>query len=93
MQVFPKVGKLTGADVKKKRQVKIMGQDEKLICPYCGKEQLCHEPDDTSAACCSTECEFCDRMFWYSVDVRRVYSSVPDEDGKSFGLQELSNLE
>lgn len=48
---------------------------EALVCPHCGREQLCHEPDDISAHLCLTQCESCDKEFWYSVTVTRTYSS------------------
>lgn len=55
--------------------------DEVLVCPYCGQEQLTHEPDHISANVCCTECECCGKTFWYSVTVRRLYSSYKDENG------------
>ena len=56
-----------------------MGEDL-LTCPYCGREQYTHEPDDISASCCSTECEECGKTFWYSVDVTREYYSYKDDE-------------
>lgn len=53
--------------------------EDKLICPYCGKEQIGHEPDTISSIMCYTECEYCDRAFWYSVDVCRDYSAFEDD--------------
>lgn len=53
---------------------------ENLICPYCGAVQETHEPDEISAIMCLTECERCDREFWYSVDVRRSYDSDKYEE-------------
>lgn len=47
--------------------------EERLICPYCGREQLTHEPDDISSTMCNTECEHCGRLFWYAVNVSRTY--------------------
>lgn len=52
-----------------------------LICPYCGEIQQCHEPDDISANMCYTECEHCDKPFWYAVKVTREYESFKDDDG------------
>lgn len=49
--------------------------NENLICPYCGRVQDCHEPDDISALMCLTECEYCEKPFWYSVSVTREYES------------------
>ena len=54
--------------------------DEKLICPYCGREQETHEPDVISALCCLTTCEHCDREFWYAVDVKHLYVSYRNEE-------------
>lgn len=48
--------------------------EEKLICPYCGKEQYTHEDDDISADFCLETCEHCGKQFWYSVEVTRYYS-------------------
>lgn len=53
--------------------------DEALVCPYCHQEQLCHEPDDISADMCYTECEHCEKSFWYSVNVTRHYTASKDE--------------
>lgn len=53
--------------------------DETLICPYCGQEQYCHEPDEITAFVCYTQCEHCGKMFWYSVTVTRKYSATKDE--------------
>ena len=52
--------------------------NEPLTCPYFGREQYTHEPDDISANMCLTECEHCGKSFWYSVDVIREYSSWED---------------
>lgn len=52
---------------------------EVLICPYCGEEQQCHEPDEISAYICYTECEHCEKHFWYSVKVTREYNSFKNE--------------
>lgn len=52
---------------------------EVLTCPYCGQEQLCHEPDEISAHLCYTECENCGKSFWYSVTVIRMYSTRKDD--------------
>lgn len=52
--------------------------NEPLTCPYCGREQYTHEPDDISANMYLTECEHCGKSFWYSVDVIREYSSWED---------------
>ena len=49
--------------------------EEKLTCPYCGSEQYGHEPDEISAYCCLEQCEHCEKEFWYSVSVRRTYST------------------
>ena len=46
-----------------------------LVCPYCGKTQQCHEQDEISAVYCTTECEYCEKVFGYSVDVKVEYSS------------------
>lgn len=54
--------------------------DNMLECPYCGREQLTHEPDDISANSCWTECEHCGRHFWYAVTVARHYESFKDDD-------------
>lgn len=51
--------------------------NETLICPYCGREQDGHEPDEISAYLCITECEYCGRTFEYSVIVTRTYDSGP----------------
>ena len=56
-----------------------MSVSETLICPHCRKVQYTHEPDDISAYCCFTECEYCGESFWYSVEVSRSYS-VMDYD-------------
>ena len=55
--------------------------DGLLVCPYCGREQYTHEPDDTSALMCLTTCEHCERQFWYAVEVTREYSSRRYEEG------------
>ncbi len=54
--------------------------EEALICPYCGREQYTHEPDDISAFLCLTECEHCGKSFWYSVEVTRYYNAYTEED-------------
>lgn len=53
--------------------------EEVLVCPYCGREQYCHEPDDISADYCTTECEECGKAFWYSVTVTRTYDSYKED--------------
>ena len=53
---------------------------EDLICPYCGKTQIGHEPDQISAIMCYTQCEYCDKHFWYSVEVKRYYNSRKEDD-------------
>ena len=53
---------------------------ETLVCPYCKREQYCHEDDEISALMCHTECESCGKEFWYSVDVVRSYYSRTEED-------------
>lgn len=57
---------------------------ENLICPYCGREQYTHEPDDISADMCLTECEHCRRNFWYSVEVTREYSPRRDTENDRY---------
>lgn len=54
--------------------------EESLFCPYCGREQYTHEPDDISADMCLTECEHCGKAFWYSVEVTRDYWTRKDDD-------------
>lgn len=54
--------------------------EEMLTCPYCGREQYTHEPDDISANICLETCEHCGKLFWYSVDVIREYSSRKYEE-------------
>ena len=49
--------------------------EEKLTCPYCGSEQYGHEPNEISGYCCLERCEHCGKEFWYSVSVRRTYST------------------
>lgn len=56
---------------------------EELICPYCEKEQDCHEPDEINAEFALTECEHCGKSFWYSVTVTRDYDSWTDEEDKA----------
>ncbi len=56
--------------------------DEQLKCPYCEREQECHEPDEISADMCHTECERCGKSFWYSVSVIREYDSWTEEEDK-----------
>jgi hypothetical protein len=46
-----------------------------LECPHCGKIQQCHEQDEISSVYCTTECEYCNEAFGYSVDVTVEYSS------------------
>lgn len=36
---------------------------DELVCPYCGREQEGHEPDEISANMCLTKCEHCDKPF------------------------------
>lgn len=55
---------------------------EKLICPYCGKEQYTHEDDDISAYLCLEMCEHCGKQFWYSVEVKRYYSPRKYDDAE-----------
>lgn len=58
-----------------------MRDNEILVCPYCGEEQDGHEPDVIDACCANTECEYCGKLFEYSVTVERYYSSSKmDED-------------
>lgn len=54
--------------------------ENQLVCPYCGEVQQCHEPDDFSSDMCYTECEHCDKPFWYAVTVAREYTSIKDEN-------------
>ena len=51
-----------------------------LLCPYCGEKQLNHEPDCISSNMCYTQCEHCDKHFWYSVRVTRSYDSYKDNE-------------
>lgn len=48
-------------------------------CPFCGKEQYAHEPDDIGTYYCLEKCEHCGKSFWYSVEVTRRYG-VMDYD-------------
>lgn len=59
-------------------------------CPFCGKEQYTHEPDDISAYCCLEKCEHCGELFWYSIEVSRSYS-VMDYD--QIGREDMRNGE
>lgn len=59
--------------------------DSGLICPYCGEEQITHEPDDITSYCCLVECEHCYKQFWYSVTVTRDYDSTKYEDEEAKG--------
>ena len=55
--------------------------EDYLVCPYCGKPQYCHEPEDFTEYVCTTECEHCGREIIYSVEVvRKYYPIIPDED-------------
>lgn len=67
----------------------IYDDSEKLICPYCGGEQYCHEPDVIDACCANTECEHCGKLFDYSVTVTRYYSSEKrdDENGEEEDME------
>jgi len=51
---------------------------EKLICPYCGKVQRTHEPDNISHSKVRTRCEHCGRRFWYTVKVTWGYTTQRD---------------
>lgn len=64
------------------------GKNE-LICPFCGKKQLNHEPDEITAYLCVTTCEHCERIIEYSVEVSRTYyPDIPDdEEGKEEGRE------
>ena len=57
-----------------------------LICPFCGRTQFSHEPDEISADMCFTPCEFCGKFFWYAVTVERKYTpyTTPDTPVKPF---------
>lgn len=56
------------------------GKNE-LICPFCGKKQLNHEPDEITAYLCVTTCEHCERIIAYSVEVSRTYyPTIPDDE-------------
>lgn len=57
-----------------------MHDEDRLICPYCEREQYTHEPDDISDFMCLTECEHCGKPFWYSVEVTREYDSRKCEE-------------
>lgn len=50
-----------------------METKDKLVCPYCGETQYGHEPDDISSEYVWTQCEYCDKHFWYDVTVTREY--------------------
>ena len=54
-------------------------EEKALVCPYCHKEQYTHGLDEISAFRCFTECEHCEKKFWYDVRVTRVYDSYTDE--------------
>lgn len=54
--------------------------DDKLICPYCKKEQYTHTDDEISADMCLTECEHCNKEFWYGVKITREYYSYGDDE-------------
>lgn len=55
-------------------------KNNELVCPYCGRVQDCHEPDVIDACCANTICEYCERLFEYSVTVTRTYNSTRMED-------------
>ncbi|MCD8327029.1 MAG: hypothetical protein LUC90_10230 [Lachnospiraceae bacterium] len=54
--------------------------DNLLECPYCGEEQLEHEPEGISMLSCRTKCERCGRYFVYAVTVARHYESFRDDE-------------
>lgn len=53
-------------------------KNDKLKCPYCGAEQLTHEPDTFNIDECAERCESCGRVFWYAVKVTRHYDAWRD---------------
>lgn len=56
--------------------------EDKLTCPHCGMEQYGHQLDEISAYCCLERCEHCGKEFWYSVSVRRTYSTEKGDKSK-----------
>ena len=60
--------------------------DNLLECPYCGEEQLEHEPEGISMLSCRTKCEHCGRYFVYAVTVARHYESFRDDDEHEEGV-------
>lgn len=55
------------------------GKNE-LICPFCGRKQLYHEPDEITADVCIEICEKCGKEIEYSVEVSRTYyPTIPDD--------------
>lgn len=55
-----------------------------LICPYCGREQYNHEPDEIDAYMATDECEECGKLIEYSVKVERTYYSFRDENENEY---------
>lgn len=53
---------------------------EQLICPFCGKAQACHIPEEISSHISLEECEFCHEDFWFAVTVTRTYSVYENQE-------------
>ncbi len=54
--------------------------EDKLICPYCNKEQKFHDLDYDSRILGSETCEHCKKEFYYSVVVTREYASYKENE-------------
>lgn len=52
--------------------------NERLICPYCGQEQMSYELDNVSVSRVRIRCEHCGRRFWYTVKETREYTTQRD---------------
>ena len=52
--------------------------DKVLTCPYCGREQFRHKPDEISVMRARATCEYrrCGKEFFYSVEIKREYESM-----------------
>lgn len=68
--------------------------NEALVCPYCGREQYTHEPDDISALMCLTTCEHCDHEFWYAVTSQgNTAAGATRRDNVKVNMDKLTELD
>ena len=52
-----------------------------ITCPYCGAGNNLSEGNDyVEGECCPTECEWCDKPFFYTVEYNRILVVTKEDE-------------